>query len=448
MLPLIAATKSNGIQLANHFLYKIPQRNASLTSSIERGVRKAANALKAAEKRRIREGTLGVWEIKDRDKVARAEGYARSRNMRDAEQEERLDFLRSGIPSEIQSADQQYEPGRRDFRHTRARNAAARKGMLVDAPAAMPYTKPNSEFLFGTFAVLAALKSNRRKMHNLYLWCGEDGSLLDSDKHTTEILRAARANNVPLLRVAGSWEKMLDRMSDRRPHNGLVLEASPLPQLPAKVLHRMNSKDEALQISLNSMDASEKADFNIAAEAATYEISRAKRQERFPFLLWLDKVTDTGNMGAIFRSAYFFGVDAIIVPQHGTAPLNAVVVKTSAGAAEHVPILKIQNELDFIKRSKENGWKFFAAAAENSASTLKRHNDGQSQVLTHPYNSVKSHPCVLMLGNEGSGLRTFLQREAEDSVAVQRPTGAGKLVDSLNVSVAAALLTQRFIAGQ
>lgn len=445
MLPLNAAIKRNGIRTARNALGRVPQRNASLTSSIERGVRKAANALKAAEKRRVREGNLAFWETRDKDKVAQAEEYARNRQTRDAEQDDRLNFLRSGAPSETQPIDGQHEPAQRNFRDAKARNTAVRKGMLVDAPAAVPYTKPNSEFLFGTFAVMAALKSKRRKMHNLYLWCGEDGSLLDSDKDTTEILRMARANKVPLLRVAGSWEKMLDRMSNRRPHNGLVLEASPLPQLPTKILHTMTTKDDGLRISLNSMDVSEKADFNIAQDATTYEIPHNDSEKRFPFLLWLDKITDTGNMGAIFRSAYFFGVDAIIVPQHGTAPLNAIVIKTSAGAAEHIPILKIENELDFIKRSKGNGWKFFAAAASTSKSTLKRNNDGS--VPQDSFESLKSHPCVLMLGNEGSGLRTFLQKEADGSVAIESPHGAGKLIDSLNVSVAAALLTQRFLAG-
>lgn len=446
MLSLHAAVKHNGIRTSRHTLLQAFRRNASLTSSIERGVRKAANALKAAEQRRIREGTLAFWETSDKEKVARSDEHVKNRRRLDSEREERLDFLRSGSSPESQHAEGHQELGQKNFRDTRARNTAIRKGMLVDAPAAIPYTKPNSEFLFGTFAVLAALRSKRRKMHNMYLWCGEDGSLLDSDEHTTEIVRLARNSKVPLLRVAGSWEKMLDRMSDRRPHNGLVLEASPLPQLPTKVLHSVTSKDDSLEISLNNMDASEKADFNIQGDAGTYKISRSGSQERFPFLLWLDKITDTGNMGAIFRTAYFFGVDAIIVPQHGTAPLNAVVIKTSAGAAEHIPILKIENELNFIKRSKEKGWKFYAAAAVDSKSTLKLRNDEQSAEASTPFDAVKSHPCVLMLGNEGSGLRTFLQKEADDSVAIESPGCTGKHVDSLNVSVAAALLTQRFVA--
>lgn len=445
MLPFRSAIKRYGIQTTSHVSPKISQRNASLTSSIERGVRKAANALKAAEKRRIKEGTLAFWETRDKDKVAQADEHARKRNRFQSERGEQLEFLKQGIPSESHRPEED-EPGRKNFRDAKARNAAVRKGLDVDAPAAVPYTKPNSEFLFGTFAVLAALRSKRRKMHKLYLWCGEDGSLVDNDEHTTEIVRLAKINKVPLLRVAGSWEKMLDRMSDRRPHNGLVLESSPLPQLPTKVLHKITSHEDPLAISLNNMDISEKVDFNISEGASTHEITRNGASERFPFLLWLDKITDTGNMGAIFRTAYFFGVDAIIVPQHGTAPMNALVVKTSAGAAEHMPILKIENELNFIQRSKENGWKFYAAAAASSKSTLKRRNGGQVEEVNVPSETLRSHPCVLMLGNEGAGLRNFLQREADHSIAIEGPKGAGKRVDSLNVSVAAALLTQRFIA--
>lgn len=444
MLPFRAASKRYGIQTVRQSLPTTPRRNASLTSSIERGVRKAANALKAAEKRRVKEGTLGFWETRDKEKVAQADEHARKRTRSESERGEQLRFLSEGAPSDLSRAE---EDGRqRNFRDAKARSTAIRKGLDVDAPSAVPYTRPNSEFLFGTFAVLAALRSKRRKAHKLYLWCGEDGSLVDNDVHTTEILRLAKISKVPLLRVAGSWEKMLDRMSDRRPHNGLVLEASPLPQLPTKVLHQISSHNDPLTISLKNMDKSEKADFDIPEGATTYELPRNGDAERFPFLLWLDKITDTGNMGAIFRTAYFFGVDAIIVPQHGTAPMNALVIKTSAGAAEHMPILKIENELNFIQRSKENGWKFYAAAAATSKSTLKKRNGGQSEELNAPFETLKSHPCVLMLGNEGAGLRTFLQKEADDSIAIEGPKGAGKRVDSLNVSVAAALLTQRFIA--
>lgn len=412
-------------------------------------MRKAANALKTAEKRRIREGTLGFWEMKDQEKVAQTGYFAYDRRRREIERNERLRFLKSGLPPDSHDSQEDGNDGilqqeTRDPRARRRRTVIA-KGVLADAPLAVPYTQSNSEFLFGTFAVLAALRSNKRKIHKLYMWCGEDGYLVDNDEQTTEIVRLAGEKKVPLLRVAGSWEKMLDRMSDRRPHNGLILEASPLPQMPTKVLHPVASPDDVLTISLNHMDQDAKADLYLSSDAKTYNIPRAGTKEKYPFLLWLDRVTDTGNMGAILRTAYFFGVDAIIVPQHGTAPLNGVVVKTSAGAAEHIPILEIANETDFIRRSKENGWRFYAAAAETSTSTLKTNGKAQTGEAESSSDPLKSAPCVLMLGNEGTGLRAFLQKEATDLVSITSPRAMDKHIDSLNVSVAAALLTQRFL---
>ncbi|KAK5105393.1 hypothetical protein LTS08_001670 [Lithohypha guttulata] len=401
-----------------------------MTSSIERGVRKAAHALKRAEQRRIKEGTLGFWEADDKEKVTQAREHVKKRQQEMGEQKSRLEWLSEDSTSGQLQVDEH-------LRRLKAKNAARSRGMLVDAPTAIPYTEATSEFLYGTFAVLAALQAKRRALHKLYLWCGEDGKLNEDDKDITRVVRLAKLAQVPLLRVAGNWDKMLDRMSDRRPHNGVVLEAGPIPKVLAKGLTKLKSINSHVEVELSSTNKTE--------ATGSHKLPIQVRRKRYPFLLWLDKVTDTGNMGAILRSAYYFGVDAIIVPRHGTAPLSAVTVKSSAGAAEHVEILTIDNEIQFMQQSQQNGWKFFATGIQpqHSPTSIPAESPDSSADLSIEF-ALASHPCVLLLGNEGTGLRPFLQKQADQTVSIQGARDKG-LIDSLNVSVAAAILTNRFL---
>lgn len=464
MLPLCPATRCCGNYVHHHAVSvtRVWHRNASLTGAISGGVRKAAAALKSAEKRRLRDGQLGFWEVKDPEKRAQAQDNVRQQRQQKFERKKDLEWLSSDTTLATEpEAVPKYTIGRsqdwsskaelrgsnevlRRVRSAQTTTALA-KGMLVEAPKAMPYSKAASEFIYGTFAVLAALQAKKRKFYKLYIWCGEDGSLSDNDVKTTEVVREAKAAKVRIIRVAGSWDKLLDRMSDKRPHNGLVLEAAAIPKLSAKYLDKVESIKSPLVVKLNHMSCSEKEDPGLSVGADTIELPLDLRKgRRFPFLLWLDKVTDTGNMGAIFRSAYFLGVDAIILPRHGTAPLTAVTIKNSAGAAEHVPVLNIDNELSFMERSQENGWLFVASGSATSESTLA-HSMQKATVEQRPNQVLKHHPLVLMMGNEGEGLRPFLQKQADFTVSIAGARSDG-LIDSLNVSVAAALLAQRFLA--
>ena len=60
-------------------------------------------------------------------------------------------------------------------------------------------------------------------------------------------------------------------------------------------------------------------------------------------VLLLDHVTDPHNFGAILRSADQFGADAVVIPSHGSSPLSAVVLESSAGTAMHVRIVTVPN---------------------------------------------------------------------------------------------------------
>lgn len=449
-----------------HAVSLICVRHASLTSSISAGVRKAGQALARAEERRIRQGTLAHWEMRDSEKVNRSREVMNKSRNEELERRQRLRFLSSDATVEPSpEANRDVEKGleRNEMMHIRkkrlsdpddqkARARAVGKGILVDPPLAVPYTHAASQFLYGTFAVHAALEAGRRKFYKLYIWCGKDGTIQDDDPHTGQIVRMARSQNVPIVRVAWKWDRMLDKMSDGRPHNGLILEASAIPQMFAKSLAPVEDSKNTPLVNLLPISNVERANFGVSPGASVYPLPTRKRLvERFPFFLWLDRVNDTGNMGAVLRSAHYFGVDGIILPRHGTAPMSPATVKASAGAAEHVPILIIEDELAFMKACQGNGWLFYAAGAPESKSTLKKHfKDGRLQNSTflpehHPQNALQKHPLILMMGNEDEGLRRHLQKQADYPVHIDvgQPNRA---VDSLNVSVAAALLSYRFLA--
>jgi len=81
--------------------------------------------------------------------------------------------------------------------------------------------------------------------------------------------------------------------------------------------------------------------------------------------LILDGVTDPGNLGACLRSAATAGVDAVIVPKHGTAPINGIAIKRSSGAARKVPYIEVVNLARTLRLLKESGvWVLGTRAGE------------------------------------------------------------------------------------
>lgn len=149
-------------------------------------------------------------------------------------------------------------------------------------------------------------------------------------------------------------------------------------------------------------------------------------------------------MGAILRSAHFLGADGILICTRNTAPLTPVALKAAVGAAETLPLFAVGQSGNFIDTCQENGWKIYAAVSPSSSDSAK--------VTGRPYYSTtnlgsptQNHPCILILGSEGEGLRWNIQKKADYLLGIESArTGYGDL-DSLNVSVAAALLCDAFL---
>jgi 23S rRNA (guanosine2251-2'-O)-methyltransferase len=138
-------------------------------------------------------------------------------------------------------------------------------------------------------------------------------------------------------------------------------------------------------------------------------------------LLALDGIEDPQNLGALLRTADGSGVDGVIVTERRTAPLSAVAVKASAGAAEHVRIARVVNMTRSLERLKEQGiW------------CIGLDERGEMDYDQFDYTAS----CVLVLGREGAGLHDLVKKTCDQLLRIPM---AGR-VSSLNVSVAGAVV--------
>ncbi|HEX6986796.1 MAG TPA: RNA methyltransferase, partial [Planctomycetaceae bacterium] len=139
--------------------------------------------------------------------------------------------------------------------------------------------------------------------------------------------------------------------------------------------------------------------------------------------LWLalDQVQDPHNVGAVFRTAAFFGVKGVLLTRDRSAPMSAVVYDTASGGVEHVPFSQPANLRSALEAAKEAGLWVLGSTE----------HEGQD-VFEIP----RDRPWLLVLGNEMAGMRR-LTGETCDMLCRLVPRGA---VTSLNVSVAAGAL--------
>lgn len=150
-------------------------------------------------------------------------------------------------------------------------------------------------------------------------------------------------------------------------------------------------------------------------------LAKARALGEPPFLVLLDELEDPHNLGAILRTADAAGVHGVLIPKRRSAPLTAVVAKTSAGAVEHVPVARVGNVVQTIESLKKMG--LWVAGADM---------DGDRPY----YQADLSGPLLVVVGGEGRGL-SRLAKEACDFLV--RIPMKGKIT-SLNASVACSLL--------
>ena len=149
----------------------------------------------------------------------------------------------------------------------------------------------------------------------------------------------------------------------------------------------------------------------------------AREKNEPPFLVLSDGIEDPHNLGAVIRSALLCGAHGIIIPKRGGAAVTPTVMKSSAGAAERLPVARVANIAETIRRLKDEG--IFVYCADMDGTSLKRSN------LTGA--------VALVLGSEGSGVSQLVKKRCDGVVSLDM-AARGTGVDSYNVSVAAGIM--------
>ncbi len=144
-------------------------------------------------------------------------------------------------------------------------------------------------------------------------------------------------------------------------------------------------------------------------------------QDESTRIVYLDRITDPRNMGAILRSAAAFGAAAAIIPASEAAPLNAAAIKASAGAAFSIPLVRVATPGPFLDGMRERG--FWIVGADGSSETTPAEIDWRRKT-------------IIAMGSEGGGLSTAVRSVCDTLVAIPMVPG----IESLNVSAAAAIL--------
>ncbi|MBM7853807.1 23S rRNA (guanosine2251-2'-O)-methyltransferase [Desulfohalotomaculum tongense] len=237
----------------------------------------------------------------------------------------------------------------------------------------------SQDIIIGRNAVREALRAGRSI--NKIMLASENKS-----GPVKEIIDLARENKVPVQNVD---RKQLDKLAGGR-HQGVVAVAA----------------------------AKDYADLDDMLEAA--------EKQGPPFLILLDEINDPHNLGAIIRTADAAGVHGVIIPRRRSVQLTAAVAKASAGAVEHVPVARVTNLSQTIKKLQRRG--IWVVGADM---------DGQQLHWDAPLDG----PVALVIGGEGKGLGRLVKENCD--MVVKLPM-RGR-INSLNASVAAALLAYEVV---
>lgn len=160
------------------------------------------------------------------------------------------------------------------------------------------------------------------------------------------------------------------------------------------------------------------AAYNYSEIEDIFALAREKGED--PFIIILDNIEDPHNLGAIIRTANQAGAHGVIIPKRRAVGLTATVARTSAGALNYTPVVKVTNIKQTIEElKKRNMW--FVCADMSGENMYKLNLKG---------------PIGLVIGNEGQGV-SRLVKEACDFTAAIPMKGD---IDSLNASVATGVM--------
>ena len=238
----------------------------------------------------------------------------------------------------------------------------------------------NESIIEGRNAVIEAFRSGR-PIDKVYIQDGcQDGPILT-------IKREARKKDV-LIKYAA--KERLDQMSETGKHQGVIACAAAYEYAEIDDLFKL-----------------------------------AQQKDEPPFFILLDNIEDPHNLGAIIRTANLAGAHGVIIPKNRAAGLTAVVARTSAGALNYTPVVKVTNLAKTIEELKEKGLWFVCADMDG----------------TRMYDLDLKGPIGLVIGSEGEGVGRLVKEKCDLTAAIPM-TGD---IDSLNASVAAGVLAYEIV---
>lgn len=225
--------------------------------------------------------------------------------------------------------------------------------------------------IYGIRAILEAIQAGKT-IDKIYLQKGLQGKLSQA------LETRARKDGI---RISYVPEQRLERFRDRN-HQGAVATISPV-----EFLEYQNLIDQVLS------------------------------EKETPLLLLLDGVSDVRNLGAIIRTAACTGVDGIILPSSGSAPVTADTIKTSAGAVFNLPMAKTSHIKDAVYYLQACGVQVVAATEKAKDSIFE---------------TDLTPPTAIVMGSEGKGVSPAVLKAADRTAHLPMVGPIG----SLNVSVA------------
>ncbi|HEY4034644.1 MAG TPA: 23S rRNA (guanosine(2251)-2'-O)-methyltransferase RlmB, partial [Ktedonobacteraceae bacterium] len=149
-------------------------------------------------------------------------------------------------------------------------------------------------------------------------------------------------------------------------------------------------------------------------------LAHAEHLQQEPFLLMLDAIQDVNNLGSLLRTAEASGAHGVIIPLHRAAEINATVVKSAAGATEHLLIAQETNLTRTIQYLKKQ--QIWVVGLAGEAQTLYTKAD-----LTGP--------LALVVGNEGKGISRLVREHCD--LLIKLPMHGH--INSLNAAVAGSI---------
>ena len=234
-----------------------------------------------------------------------------------------------------------------------------------------------------------------------------DNHIIFGLRAVMEALQAGRDIDKILVKKDRQGSELL-----RELHDMLRGRLIPVQHVPVERLNRITRKNHQGVIAF--------------ASAVTYQrlediVPFVYEQGRDPLLMLLDGVTDVRNFGAIARTAYAAGVDAILVPSKGSALINGDAMKTSAGALSAINVCRADNLKEALDFLKDSGLRLVGVT--------EKAND-------RLWNADLTGPLCVVMGSEEDGISPAYQSRLDQQLLIPMPGD----IDSLNVSVATGIV--------